>query len=244
MGILAVGGDTRPTRGPRGPFGRSVTAAIARHPLFATASVRTIALPVLFGLAFGILASVANHAAQPAAGLVPKLVGSVWMWLAVPYLTAWLGRRWWGSVTAALAFTLTAVWGYHTTDMLYGGYVGPSVPGLMSGGREGMLVDAAWHSLGALALSVAAATLVVLVRRGGILGILAAGVVPAYIAGDAFFWLPYAPDSESAAAAITAGAMAVPAAVVAVGFGVGRLVRGLRPRRPSARRSDAVPRGV
>lgn len=150
-------------------------------------SWRTAVVLVAGGLAFGTLNALANRGAGP--DYLAKLVGNDWGWLVAGLIACRPARSWGTALARGLGFFLPAVVAYYVNDALAGVYdsvdrwdpLGPkhfSFPEMLS--------DVIAYTVISTLTAAALALIVVLSRRGGVLGLLASIVVPGYIAWHAW----------------------------------------------------------
>jgi hypothetical protein len=139
---------------------------------------------LLVGLAFGVLTSAVNHGFGPYPEHTSEILGDEWTWLTAGFLAAWVGHAWMQSVVRACAVLVPAVLVYYISDLMQGTYTNAAMrPG---GGSTidlpGLFVDVVFYTLLAVVTATVLGLLVSTIRRGGLMGILAALALPVYIA--------------------------------------------------------------
>lgn len=143
---------------------------------------------IVVGLVYGMLTSAVNHGFGPGSAYVSKVLGDGSVWLAVGLAVCLAGRTWAVAALRGLAFYLPAVGAYYVADVVAGVYHSPPLSDPFGPARfdvTGLALDVVlWVVFGSVT-SALLAVLVVLIRRGGVLGIVAAVAVPAYIAYSA-----------------------------------------------------------
>lgn len=156
---------------------------------------------MLIGLAFGLLTSAINHGFGPGSAYVSKVMGNGWVWLTAGLLACIAARSWSSAAVRGLAFYLPAVLAYYVSDVAAGVYSSPPFadPGapdqfdVMS-----LVIDLGFYLVLSSITSCLLATLVALIRRGGVVGVASAVAVPGYIAFSALRL-----DSQWAATTVT-----------------------------------------
>lgn len=134
------------------------------------------------GVALGTVNVLANASLLgPWSGHLSKIVGNDWAWLVACFLAALTGTTWRSSFGRGLAMLFPAVVTYYVAelavdDVLFGpAFADPYV----------LTNTVAWLVI-ATFTAAGVGLLTELVRRGGPVGVLAAAVVPGYIAWTAF----------------------------------------------------------
>lgn len=149
---------------------------------------RTLVLVGVLGLLFGIATSAANNTAG---GLLSQVLGNAWLWIAFPYVAAWIGRSWKHCFVVSSGFIVPAVWGYYVADAAFGLYEAASDPEVLSVGIASDVMVGVSYTLLGVAMCAVFAVVISLVRRGGFIGIVASAAVPAFIGIDALTSLQY-----------------------------------------------------
>lgn len=147
-----------------------------------------VVLLVIVGVLLGWLTSAANHGYVPGGPHLPKLIGSAWAWLAATFLVSWPAHQWTDAFWRGMQFLIPAVFAYYTADLLSGTYdqVLVESSGAATIDVLGLIADVvAYLVIGTLAAG-GLAVVVVGIRRGGIIGLLAGLVIPAYFAYTGF----------------------------------------------------------
>lgn len=142
----------------------------------------------IVGVAYGILTSAVNHGLGPGAAYVSKVLGSGLIWLAAGMLACLGGRTWWFAFLRGITFFLPAVVAYYLSDVAAGVYISAPVADPLGPPRfdlTNLVSDVGSYALISAVTSGVLAVLVVLIHRGGILGVFAAAAVPGYIAVSA-----------------------------------------------------------
>lgn len=147
---------------------------------------------VLAAVAFGVVTSAVNHGLGPASAYTSKVLGNDWAWLAAIAVAVTRGSRWRVSMSAGMHFIVPAVIAYYITDLSAGTYTSPSSLSpeghLTTPGTDttGAVFDTVAYLVMGTAAAVALSLLVVLIRRGGLIGFVAIEALPLYIAYTAF----------------------------------------------------------
>lgn len=144
-------------------------------------------LLVLAGMCFGWLTSAANHGYLPGSPYVPKVLGNDWAWLSATFVAAWPARRWTAAFQRGGLFLIPAVVAYYVSDLVAGTYdqAFPSASTVSVDGI-GLITDAIAYIVIGLLTSAGLALLVTAIHRGGLFGLLASLVLPAYLVYKGF----------------------------------------------------------
>lgn len=144
---------------------------------------------MLSGLLFGLATSAVNHGLGPDSDYLSKVLGNDWAWLVGGFTAAWPASSWRATMSRGCRFLYAAVLGYYLSDVRAGTYTtGPDLmTGAGMGGLDisGLTTDLIFYLLASTATAAVLALLTVTIRRGGPRGILAALVLPTYIARTA-----------------------------------------------------------
>lgn len=138
----------------------------------------TLPLLVLLGVALGSANVAVNHGYGPASEHLSKALGNDWAWLVAGFCACWTGRTWRSSIGHGMALLLPAVMTYEVLD-----FVVRRQEGIQAIGSP--VPFTVFWSISAVVASVALTGLIVLIRRGGTVGVLAAAALPAFIANSA-----------------------------------------------------------
>lgn len=159
-----------------------------RSPTLRRPGPRSRLLLIGAGLTFGALTSAANHGVSPAAAYISKLLDNGGVWLAAGLLACLAGRTWRIAAVRSATFYLAAVASYYVGDAAAGVYTTPSRAdpfGPTQVDFANLAVDLGFYLALGLVTSCLLATLVVVIHRGGVAGVIAAIAVPGYIAFSA-----------------------------------------------------------
>jgi len=143
---------------------------------------RLAAVALLGGL-LGVVTSLSNHGHGPAPAYSSQLLDAAWTWVAVGLLAGFAARRWVHSALASAVTFWAAILCYDLADLRYGVYSSlASSADLTSRTTDwlGLIGDLIGYSLVGVVASAGLASIILVIRRGGILGLLAQLVVPAY----------------------------------------------------------------
>ncbi len=138
---------------------------------------RQEATRLVLGCAFGFSTSLVNHGFGPHSDHVSKLLGNGWSWLVAGLVAGLFASNWRSASRLVMYFLLPAVWCYYAADTRAGTYatLGGSVDVL------NLVSDLFSYSvIGALA-SIGLGYLASRIKRGGLKGLLAGLLLPAYI---------------------------------------------------------------
>lgn len=140
---------------------------------------------LIAGVMFGVVTSLVNHGLGPAAHSVSKVLGSGSAWLVAGWCASLTGRGWRGAFRHGLSFLLPAVTGYYIADAASGVYTSPSFDdpmGPVTFDLLSVVTDLGFYVVLALAVSAVLGVVAALMQRSGLIGLVAAVVVPGYIA--------------------------------------------------------------
>lgn len=140
---------------------------------------------VVAGTAFGIVVSAVNHGIGPTSEYVSKVIGSGWIWLAAGLGACLLGCSWKQSWVCGVVFYWPAVVGYYIADTVAGVYTSPPFTDPTAAEQldlPALIADTVGYVAVAAAVSALLALVVLVSRRGSIVGLLGAVAVPSYIA--------------------------------------------------------------
>lgn len=158
---------------------------------------------VICGLLLGAVNAAANRGWGVAPVYVAKIVGNDWGWLGACGLACWGGRTWAIAWARGVAVLLPALIVYFGSDVVLGaGRQGASYESV-----AGFLPEITFWTFMSVAASAGVGLLVIIVRRGGILGVAASAAVPAYIAWSAYSthsWLVLSNNVDPALERVTA----------------------------------------
>ncbi len=145
-------------------------------------------LLVLAGMCFGWLASAANHGHLPGSPHVPKVLGNDWAWLCAAFVAAWPARGWTAAFRRVGLFLIPAVVAYYVSDLFAGTYdqALPSSAGTAGIDGTGLITDVIAYIVIGLLTSAGLALLVTAIHRGGLIGLVASLVLPAYLVYKGF----------------------------------------------------------
>lgn len=144
---------------------------------------------VVAGAVFGAATSVANHVHGPVAAHLSQLLDAAWTWAAIGLVACFCARRWHRSALLGAGTLVAAVVAYDVTDLYYGVYTGlTSMDAHAPVGVDwsNFASDVVTYVVLALATAAGLATVVRLIRGGGLPGLAAQLVVPAYAAWSSY----------------------------------------------------------
>jgi hypothetical protein len=143
-------------------------------------------LLLVLGVAFGALNSACNHGLSEYGA---KLIGNDWGWLIAGFSAAWAGRTWKPAFGRGVTFLSAAVLAYYFSDAMAGVYTSPPLGDPEAPARfsaSGMLLDIVPYLVISTFTAMVLALVVVLTRRGGIVGLIAAVLLPGFLTWDAW----------------------------------------------------------
>jgi hypothetical protein len=143
-------------------------------------------LLVFLGAVFGVLNSACNHGLSEYGA---KVIGNDWGWLVAGFAVAWPGRTWKTAFGRGITFLFSAVVAYYTSDAVAGVYTGLSLDDPTAPERfmvSGMLLDIVPYLVISTFTAMALALIVALIHRGGVVGLFASLLLPAFLTWDAW----------------------------------------------------------
>lgn len=144
---------------------------------------RRLAAAGVVGGLLGVVTSISNQGYGVAPAHASQLLDAPWTWVAVGMVPAFAARRW---VQSALLSALTfwaAICCYHVTELRFGVYssLAPSGdPTSESTDWLNFASDMVGYGIVAVFAAAGLAAIIVIIRRGGVLGFLVKLIVPAY----------------------------------------------------------------
>jgi hypothetical protein len=198
---------------------------------------------VIAALAFGAITSAVNHGFGPASAYTSKVLGNDWAWLVAIAAATATGDRWQSSARAGARFVVPSVIAYYVTDLASGTYTSlvPPPPGSQAPSTGIDLIGAVSDTIAYLIIGTAASgvlsLVLVLIRRGGLIGFIALEALPLYIAKTAFsradHVIPADPIAERTFTGVGIAALAA-AGILALVYGATRSLRSIsqRPAHP------------
>lgn len=157
-------------------------------PMSRQVLARTLVFMGVLGLLFGVATSAANNLSWV---LMSQVLGNAWLWIVLPYVAAWVGRSWRHCFVVSSGFIVPSVWGYYVADSVFGLYAAATGPDVLSVGIASDVMVGISYTVIGVAMCAVIAGVISLVRRGGLLGIVASGAVPAFIGYDALTGMQY-----------------------------------------------------
>jgi hypothetical protein len=145
----------------------------------------------------GAVNSVSNNVDVWSFAYVSKALGNDWSWLLLGYAAAWNACTWRPSLSRSISFLWAAVATYYVFDAFLNNHLT----------WNGVLRDAMVWLCIATGLAVVLATLRVVVKKGGLLGVVASALVPSYVTWRAWRtnqWLAEDPSLDPELLDVTA----------------------------------------
>lgn len=184
-----------------------------------------LALLVALGVALGAVNVAANFGLVPGSFWLAKIVGVEWGWLIAGFAACWAGHTWRQAFTRSMTLLLPAVIVYVIADAMM---IARAVDGTTPG-PAAVIIEGMFWSVAAAIASLGLATVRRLIRVDGLIGVLAAAALPAYIAYSAWSTRrDLARTGIDDPAMVDVATVLMPAAVVAAI--VAAAARGLAPR--------------
>ncbi len=133
---------------------------------------------IVLGCAFGALTAAVNHGFGPGSEYTSKVMGRDWCWLAAGLLSGVAASHWLRAGRLVISFLLPAVWSYYVWDARAGVYAGLGTPVDVLGIVTDVIAYSVFGALSGLALGL----VIALIRRRGVIGLLAGAMPFAYTA--------------------------------------------------------------
>lgn len=142
-------------------------------PISRGGSSKQLLVRIAMGCAFGALTAAVNHGFGPGSEYTSKVLGRDWCWLAAGLLSGIAASQWLSATRLVISFLIPAVWAYYLVDMRAGVYAESGARLDVLGAVSDIIAFSVIGSLSAVLLGF----LVVLLRRGGTVGLIA-GAAP------------------------------------------------------------------